>query len=28
VEVLRASPALEEVFSKGEAVVFRVRLPC
>jgi hypothetical protein len=25
---LRASPALEEVFASGEAVVFRVRLPC
>jgi hypothetical protein len=25
---LRASPALDEVFASGEAVVFRVKLPC
>jgi hypothetical protein len=27
-ETLRASPSLEEVFSSGEAVVFRTRLAC
>ena len=27
-DVLRASPALEDIFHQGEAVVFRVRLTC